>query len=145
MIAIDTNILVYARREELGPHTRALATLTKLAEGSRLWALPVFCIGEFLRVVSHPRLFDPPTAIPAALKFIDALLQSPTARVLLPAEGYLSLLGEILGDTGVSGNLIFDAQIAALCVQSGVKQILTEDRDFTRFPDLEVVGVNQQS
>ena len=61
MIAVDTNVLVYADREELPHHARALDVLRTLAEGPEAWALPVVCLGEFVRVVSHPRLFDPPT------------------------------------------------------------------------------------
>ena len=63
MIAIDTNILVYAHREELPLHRKARARLVGLAEGFEPWALPVFCLGEFLRVVTHPKVFDPPSTL----------------------------------------------------------------------------------
>ena len=68
MIAVDTNVLVYAHREELPQHQQARARLVELAEGPALWGIPVFCLGEFLRVVTHPCLFDPPFEIGEAAK-----------------------------------------------------------------------------
>jgi predicted nucleic acid-binding protein len=84
VIAVDTNILVYAHREELPLHARAHHRLAGLAEGDVPWALPVFCIGEFLRVVTHGRLFNPPTSIEQALEAIANLYASPTVTVLSP-------------------------------------------------------------
>ena len=63
MIAIDTNILVYADRSDLPRHKEAVAALRKLAEGDEAWALPVFCTAEFVRVVSHARIFDSPRLV----------------------------------------------------------------------------------
>jgi hypothetical protein len=77
LIAVDTNVLIYAGRQELPQDAMALAILRELAEGNAAWALPVFCLGEFVRVVSHPRVFDPPTPPVEALNAIDALLESP--------------------------------------------------------------------
>lgn len=139
MIAVDTNILIYARREEMPLHDKALAELHRLAEGDLPWALPLFCVGEFVRVVSHPRLFAPVTKTEAAMNFINALLESPTARLLIPNEGFLEVFARLVSESKVTGNTVFDAQIAALCLHSGVREILTEDRDFQRFPELKVM------
>lgn len=68
MIAVDTNVLIYAHREEMPYHSQALAWLRHLAEGQEPWVTPVFCLGEFIRVVTHPRVFDPPTPLVAACK-----------------------------------------------------------------------------
>lgn len=141
MIAVDTNVLVYARREELSQHAPALSALKALAEGDLPWAIPLYCVGEFVRVVSHPRLFAPPTDPVAALRFVDQLLASPTAHLLLPGQGFIDLLARLLAETGVRGNLVFDAQIAALCIECGASRILTEDRDFSRFNDLTLVSL----
>lgn len=138
MIAVDTNILVFADRAELPLHAEAITVLRRLAENDAAWALPVFCIGEFLRVVTHPRLFDPPTPAKDAVDAIDALLESPSVRVLLPGERYWPLLRDVLQNSGAAGNLVFDAQVAALCLEHGARTILTEDRDFTRFADLTI-------
>lgn len=138
MIAVDTNILVYADRSELPHHPRALAALRQLAEGRDAWALPVFCLGEFVRVVSHPRLFDPPTPAGEAVAAVAALLESPSVRLLSPGRRYWGLFAELVGEGGVSGNLVFDAQIAAVCLEHGARTLLTEDRDFARFPRITV-------
>lgn len=132
MIAVDTNVLVYAHREEMPEHSAAHARLVQLGEGASPWGLPLFCLGEFVRVVTHPRLFAPPSTLEQALGFLDALLESPTARVLAPDEGYWSLFRGLTAEARATGNLAFDAQIAAVCVTHGVT-LLTEDRDFARF------------
>lgn len=139
MIAVDTNILVYAHRAEMALHTSALARLRILAEGHVPWALPVFCIGEFVRLVTHGRVFRPPSGIEPALQFIDHLLASPAARLLLPGPAYPTLFAEACRDGAARGNVAFDAQIAAVCREHGVAEILTEDRDFARFVGLTPV------
>jgi toxin-antitoxin system PIN domain toxin len=136
VIAVDTNILVYAHREELPQHAAARARLTGLAEGDAPWAIPVFCLGEFLRVVTHPRLFDPPHTITEACAALDRVLESPSLRILSPGERYWRLLGDAVRAADAAGNLVFDAQMAAVCRESGVSALLTEDRDFDRFPGL---------
>lgn len=138
MIAVDTNILVYADRIDLPKHAAALAALRELAEGHDAWALPVFCLGEFVRVVSHPRLFDPPTPAGDAVAAVAALLESPSVRLLSPGRRYWPILADLVRDGDVSGNLIFDAQIAAVCLEHGARTLLTDDRDFGRFPSITV-------
>ena len=136
MIAVDTNILVYAHREELPQHAVARARVTALAEGDAPWAIPVFCLGEFIRVVTHPRLFDPPHTIDEACGALDRVLESPSVRILNPGDRFWAMLGKAVRDAAATGNLVFDAQVAALCRESGVSALLTEDRDFDRFPGL---------
>lgn len=133
MIAIDTNILVYAHREELALHRKALSRLVGLAEGLEPWALPVFCIGEFLRVVTHPKLFNPPSTLRRAILAIGNLLESPSVVILNPAENFWPILTEIARIADAKGNILFDAQIVAVCREHGVREILSEDRDFSRF------------
>ena len=113
MIAVDTNILVYADREESALHAEALQAVRRLAEGDEAWAIPVFCVGEFLRVVSHDRLFDPPTPVMEAMDSVDSLLASPSSRLLAPGDRYLPLLRQLIAESHVQGNLVYDAQIAA--------------------------------
>ncbi len=138
MIAVDTNILIAAHREELPLHKAALKAVRSLAEGDTAWALPVFCVGEFIRVVSHDRVFDPPTPVAEAVAVIEALLASPSARLLMPGDRFLSLVKSTLDQSAVRGNLVFDAQVAAVCREHGATTLLTEDRDFSRFDGLTV-------
>ncbi len=133
MIAVDTNVLVYAHREEFPLHEKAKAYIGELAEGSEPWALPVFCITEFLRVVTHPKLFDPPSTIVEATETIGCLLESPSIILLNPGIQFWSILNEIVRESNVRGNLLYDAQIVAVCREYGIRDLLSEDRDFTRF------------
>ena len=132
MIALDTNILVYARREETEHHRAAAALLVDLAESDASWALPWPCVYEFLRVVTHPRVFDPPTDRRVALEDLTSLLASPS--LVLLGEG--RHLHQALEAGAAIGNLVHDAHIAALCIEHGVRELLTVDRDFARFPGL---------
>lgn len=141
MIAVDTNILLYADREETPQHRAALRAIRRLAEGHEAWAIPIQCVGEFLRVVSHDRVFQPPTPVEEALASIESLLASPSARVLVPGGRYLRILREVIERADVRGNLVFDAQIAAVCLEHGATTLLTEDRDFTRFQGLKPLSL----
>jgi len=132
VIAVDTNILVYAHREEMPGHLAAYARLKTLAEGAAPWGVPAFCLGEFLRVVTHPRVLSPASPLPLALDFLTALLASPTVRLLIPDERYFDLLRAQMEQAKATGNLVFHAQIAAVCVAHGAT-LLTADRDFSRF------------
>jgi toxin-antitoxin system PIN domain toxin len=141
MIAVDTNILLYADREETPQHRAALRAIRRLAEGQEAWAVPIQCIGEFLRVVSHDRVFHPPTPVEEAFASIESLLASPAARLLMPGNRSLQILRDVIARSGVRGNLVFDAQIAAVCLEHGATTLLTEDRDFTRFQGLKPLSL----
>jgi toxin-antitoxin system PIN domain toxin len=134
VIAVDTNILVYAHREELPQHRRARERLVSLAEGAARWAIPVFCLGEFLRVTTHPRLLAPPFSIDEACEALGRILAAPSVDIIVPGDRFWPLLTRAAGEGDASGNLVFDAQIVALCREAGVSVLLTEDRDFDRFP-----------
>jgi toxin-antitoxin system PIN domain toxin len=136
MIAVDTNLLIYAHREELVQHHKARQLLEQLAEGKGHWAIPVFCLGEFLRVMTHVRLWEQPFSASEACMAINNILASPSLRVLMPGSLYVGLFLELIESSQVTGNLLFDAQIAALCLEHGVSCLVTEDRDFDRFKKL---------
>jgi toxin-antitoxin system PIN domain toxin len=129
MIAVDTNILIYAHREEFPLHAAALARLKALANGPVPWGVPIFCLGEFVRVVTHRRVLTPPSSLEQAAAFVDALFTSASFRLLVPDDGYWPELRSIVLGAKAAGNLAFDAQIAALCLRSGAA-LLTADRDF---------------
>jgi len=141
MIAVDTNVLLYADREETPQHRAALRAIRRLAEGNEAWAVPIQCIGEFLRVVSHDRVFQPPTPIDEALASIESLLASPAARLLMPGNRYLQILRDVIARSGVRGSLVVDAQIAAVCLEHGASTLLTEDRDFTRIQGIKPLSL----
>lgn len=138
MIAVDTNILVHAHREEMPKHQAAVEQIRQLAEGTAPWGIPIFCLGEFLRVVTHHRVFSPPSSLDEALAAIHGLLESPSVRVLFPAERYWELFDQSLRQADASGNLVFDAQIVAVCVEHGVTSLISQDRDLLRFQGVTV-------
>lgn len=113
-----------------------MAILKDLAEGRTPWGLPVFCIPEFLRVVTHSRIFSPPSSLKEANLFVDRLLSSPSLRVLVPGKNFWHHLKASSEAAQAVGNLMFDAQIAAVCLEHGTLDLITADRDFSRFPEL---------
>lgn len=141
MIAVDTNILIYAHRRESAQHQAALEKITAIAESDAPWALPVFCLAEFVRVVTHLRVFDPPSSLAQALDFLGELMKSPSVRLLNPTAAYPTVFKEACNAGQVRGNLAFDAQIAAVCREHGIDELLTADRDFARFPALRITGL----
>ncbi len=134
MIALDTNILVYARREETPHHREAAALLRELAEGATAWALLWPCIYEFVRVVTHPRVFAPPSPLEAVLTNLDGLFASPSVHIFGEGSRHPDHFRRMLSDGDGRGNLAHDAHIAALIVEHGINELLTLDRDFARFP-----------
>jgi uncharacterized protein len=139
VIALDTNILVYAHRAEMAQHGAAREQVAALAEGDAPFGVPVLVATEFLRVVTHPRVFAPPSSMDLARAALDAVLGSPVARLLLPGPRHRSLLAAAIEEGRATGNLVLDAAIVATCREHGVSRILTNDLDFRRFPSVEVV------
>jgi toxin-antitoxin system PIN domain toxin len=136
MIAVDTNLLVYAHRRDSPWHVRALQCVRELAEGNAAWALPWPCVHEFLAIVTHERIFSPPSPAPKASEQVSAWLESPTLVMLAEAEGYWGVLQRLIEQSKVTGPRIHDARIAALCIHHGVDELWSADRDFNRFADL---------
>jgi toxin-antitoxin system PIN domain toxin len=136
MIALDTNLLVYAHREDSPWHEPAYRKVVELAEGRAPWAIPWPCLHEFLAIVTHPRIYTPPSPLAAALDQVDAWLESPTLALLVEGSGYWEALRDALETGRVAGPRVHDARIAALCATHGVNELWTADRDFSRFPGL---------
>ena len=139
MRAVDTNVLVYAEVISSAHHQRALALITELATDPRPWAIRLPCVPEFLRVVTHPRVFHPPVPLQRALEELKQILGSPSLRLLSETPHHAKIMGHVLEEGNVSRSLTHDAHIAALCIEHGVSELITWDRDFSRFPDLNVV------
>lgn len=136
MIAVDTNILIYAHRAESPFHSAALAVVKELAEGSQAWAVPWPCLHEFLAITTHPRVFKPPTPAKLAFEQVAAWLASPALVLLAESDRHWDVLHDLLYRGAVAGPVVHDAKIAALCMQHDVRELWTADRDFSRFPPL---------
>ncbi len=136
MIAIDTNVLVAAHRRDAVGHDEAARSVRTLAEGAGAWAIPAPCLHEFLAVVTHPRIFDPPSRMSEALAQLEAWLASPSLEVLAESERHWSTLGTMLRQSKVTGARVHDARVAAICSDHGVTRLLSADRDFSKFPGI---------
>lgn len=138
MIAVDTNVLVAAHRRDADLHDSAAAALRSLAEGSAPWAIPWPCAHEFLAIVTHPRIFDPPSTIAEALEQLAAWLESPTVEMLAERFDHWEHLHRLVEAGDARGPRAHDARVAAVCLEHGVSELWSADRDFGRFPQLRV-------
>jgi len=137
LIALDTNILVYAHRRDMPFNETARSLVATRAAGSDPWALPWPCVHEFLSIVSNPRIFRVPTPIDKAIRQVRAWLGAPAVVTLNEDDGYMDVLAGLLETSGVVGAKVHDARIAALCISHAVAELWTADRDFSRFPSLK--------
>jgi len=140
VIAVDTNLLVYAHRRDSEWHEAAAAAVRRLAEGSPAWAVPWPCLHEFLAIVTHPRIFAPPSPLEAALEQVDAWLESPSLLLLTESATHWATLRANLAAGQITGPKVHDARVAALCVAQGVTELWSADRDFSRFPELKTTN-----
>ncbi|GGK60908.1 type II toxin-antitoxin system VapC family toxin [Ornithinimicrobium pekingense] len=140
MIAVDTNLLVYAHRTDSPHHARASEILHGLATGPRPWAVPWPCLHEFLAVVTHPRIYRPPTAPALAVEAVQALVDVRTIQLLSETSDHLRILRGLIVTPGLVGPKVHDARIAAICLGHGVDALWSADRDFSWFPALRVVN-----
>ncbi|MFZ3237038.1 MAG: TA system VapC family ribonuclease toxin [Stellaceae bacterium] len=140
MIALDTNILVYAHRVDSPFHERAYRRVAELAEGPAIWAIPWPCLHEFLAIVTHARIYDPPTPLARAVDQVDAWRESPSLVLLTETAAHWPTLRALLAGGRVTGALVHDARVAALCRQHSVRELWSADRDFGRFAGFAVVN-----
>jgi toxin-antitoxin system PIN domain toxin len=134
VIAVDTNLLIYAHRSDSPWHTRALAALESL--GDRRWGIPWPCLHEFLAIATHPKIFSPPTPAADALSTVDTWRESPSLELLGETSDHWAELTRLVLEGRVTGPRVHDARIAALCLEHGVEELWTADRDFSRHPRL---------
>ena len=137
MLALDTNVLVYAHRREAAEHEAAVALVNGLAEGSVPWGLPWPCVYEFFSVVTNTRIWGDAASSPTqAWAQLQAWLGAPSIQLLSEPEEFADILGRFLALPRVRGAIVHDARVAALCLAHGVEALLTRDRDFSLFTDL---------
>jgi uncharacterized protein len=139
VIAVDTNVLVYAHRRDAEFHNAAAHHIKALAEGRSAWAIPWPCLHEFFAISTHPKIYDPPSTRSQAIAQIDAWLASPTLSVLGEPTGYWDRLKAMLTVGKVTGPMVHEARIAALCAAHGVRELWSADRDLGRFGSSIVV------
>ncbi len=135
VLLLDVNVLVYAHREDSPRHLEHKKWLEALASGDEAFSVTDLVFSGFLRVVTHPHIFDPPTSISTALKFVAQVQSSPSFRPVAPGERHWEIFTRLCQDAAVKGNLVPDAFHAAVAIESGSEWITT-DGDFARFKQL---------
>lgn len=138
MIAVDTNILIYAHRADAEFHQSAREFILRLAEGTARWAIPWPCLHEFVAIATHPRIYSPPSTIKQAVEQIDVWLESPSLVTIGESVEHWKVVRNLVNRGKVVGPMVHDARVAAICGSHGVTTLYTADRDFSRFDDLNV-------
>lgn len=136
--ALDANLLLYASDASSSFHERALALLERCAEGPELLYLPWPVVMAYLRIATHPAIFERPLSPEEATANVDALLGQPHVRPLGELDGFWETYRRTTDDLVVRGNLVPDAHLAALLLQHGVTTLWTRDRDFRKFEGIRV-------
>jgi uncharacterized protein len=135
MVLPDVNVVVYAHREDAPDHERYRAWVEELVNGSEPFGLADLVLSDFIRVVTHPRVFAPPSPLQLALEFTEQLRSAPNCVRVVPGERHWEIFVRLCREAGAKGNLVPDAYLAALAIESGSEWITT-DRGFARYPGL---------
>jgi uncharacterized protein len=136
---VDANLLLYAVDESSHHHAVAKQWLEERLSGPETFAFAWAVLLAFVRLATHPRVFDAPLTLEEALDLIDSWLTQPCATVVQPTDRHSQLLRELLAPLGTAGNLTSDAHLAALAIEHGA-ELCSADADFTRFPRVRWVN-----
>jgi toxin-antitoxin system PIN domain toxin len=135
MILVDVNVLVYALREDAPRHIEYRRWLQETVNGDAPFALSDVVLSGVLRIATHPQIFDPPTSPDEALDFIETLRSCSNCVFVTPGPRHWAIFSSLCRATGARGNLVPDAFLAALAIESESEWVTT-DRHFRRFPGL---------
>ena len=135
MILADVNVFVYAHREDAERHAEYAAWLEQQARSVTAFGVSELVLSGFVRIVTHPRIFDVPTPLSDALAFAKAVREVPNAVTVSPGDRHWDIFTRLCEAVEARGNHVPDAYLAALAIESGAEWI-TADRGFSRFPGL---------
>ncbi len=135
MILIDVNVLVYAFSNAADRHGAYRSWLEKTLEGPQAFGVSELVLSSFVRIVTHPRVLDPPATLETALRFCAVVRDRPNAIVLAPGPRHWAIFDSLCRSSESRGNIVADAYLAALAIETGSEWITT-DRDFSRFAEL---------
>jgi toxin-antitoxin system PIN domain toxin len=135
MLAPDVNVLVYAHREELPEHGTCKTWLDYTLGADAAFGIFDTVLASFVRIVTHPRVFKTPSPLDLALTFANGLRDHPNCVLVQPGSRHWAIFERLCRETGARGNIVADAYLAALAVESGCEWVTT-DRDYSRFAGL---------
>lgn len=135
MLLPDVNVLVDAYREDAPEHASRKRWLDDLVSGTEPFGMSELVLSGFIRIVTHPRIFKTPTPVDEALSFARTIREQPTCVVFAPGVRHWEIFETLCLAVGATGNLVSDAYLAALAIESG-SELITSDADFGRFPDM---------
>jgi toxin-antitoxin system PIN domain toxin len=132
---LDVNVLIYAHRADALGHREHRQWLDDLLQGNEPFGVSDLVLSGFLRIVTHTRVFDPPTPLPTGLAFVESLRSHPQCLTVMPSERHWAIFVDLCRKVQARGNLVPDAYFAALAIDAGCEWVST-DRDYARFPGL---------
>jgi hypothetical protein len=136
VILPDVNVLVYAHRSDAPDHERFRSWLESQLNSSSAFGISDLVLSGFLRIVTSPRIFQRPSPLEEALRFVHEVRDRPNCVPLAPGERHWEIFERLCREADAKGNLIPDAYHAALAIESGSEWVTT-DRDYARFPGLK--------
>ncbi|MCF6335041.1 MAG: type II toxin-antitoxin system VapC family toxin [Spirochaetales bacterium] len=139
MYLFDVNILLYAHREDSPNHSKIIGFIEKSVQGNKSFGFSSLVLSGFLRVVTHPKVFNPPSEIETALSFIESIINFTNSVEITPGSRHWKIFTDLCRKSGAKGNLIPDAYFAAIAMEYGCIWVTT-DRDFSRFAGLEWIN-----
>ena len=135
MLLVDVNVLVYAHRTDSPNHPSYLQWLEGICDNDQAFGMSDIVLAGFLRIVTHPRVFNPASPMSEAKAFVEELRNQPNCVLIHPGPRHWGIFTHLCQAAGIRGNLVPDAYLAALAIESGSEWITT-DRDYSRFPGL---------
>lgn len=139
MIVLDANILLYSQNADAPQHAAVRTWLEQTLNGQEWVGLPWITCWAFLRISTHPRLFPSPLPMADAMSVIQQLAAQPRVRMIAPGPQHIRLLEQLALKYQITGPLVTDAALAAVCLEHGAT-LASTDRGFARFEDLRWVN-----
>lgn len=135
MILADVNVLIYAFRTDSAQHEQYRDWLESMVNGPEAYGVAPQVLSAVVRVTTHPRIFARPSRLEDALAFCQVMMEQPNATLIVPGERHWQIFEHVCREANATGNLVQDAWLAALAIESGCEWITT-DRDYARFRGL---------